>query len=323
MRIFVTGGTGNIGQYVTLALLERGHQVKLLTRTAGRIPAWQQMENVELIEGNMLQLDLLEKSIQGCDAVIHIALGWGNDPMEMLDHDTRVTAFMLDAAEKAGVKNFIFTSSTAATGPMGRVMDENALRMPNDLYGATKAATEMYLLGFRQYYSKQGGYGEKVKMRRNVIRPGYTFSNPAVPGGASQSDVRFKKIADAIVNNRDMEFPAGDGTQFISSGQIAQLYVKLVESDLNEEIFFALGNRFITWYEIALAAREMMPEYTGTITAVGEKGTPDLYVVDKMKQVFGLSFDGWDDLKDHIRWNLDRAIAAKEGRDVHSVLHVW
>ena len=148
-------------------------------------------------------------------------------------------------------------------------------------------------------------------MRRNIIRPGYTFSNPAVPGGASQSDVRFKKIADAIVNDQDMDFPAGDGTQFISSGQIAQLYVKLVESDLDEEIFFALGNRFITWYEIALAAREMMPQYKGAITAVGEKGTPDLYVVEKMNKVFGLSFDGWDDLKDHIRWNLEQALARK------------
>lgn len=314
MRIFVTGGTGNIGQYVTLALLERGHQVRLLTRTADRIPAWKQMPGVELIEGNMLQPELLEQCVQGCDAVIHIALGWGHDPKAMLENDTRVTAHLLDVSEKAGVKNFIYTSSTAATGPMGRVMDENVLRMPNDLYGSTKAATEMYILGFRQYYSKQGGYGDKVQMRRNIIRPGYTFSNPAVPNGYSQSDVRFKKIAQAIVNNQDMEFPAGDGTQFISSGQIAQLYVKLVESDLNEEIFFALGNRFITWYEIALAAREMMPQYTGKITTVGEKGTPELYVVDKMKRVFGLSFNGWDDLGAHIRWNLDQALAAKESQ---------
>ncbi len=311
MEIFVTGGTGNIGQHVTLALLERGHHVRLLTRTPERIPAFQEMENVTIVKGNMLELDVLEKAVQGCDAVVHIALGWGNDPVEMLDHDTRVTAFLLDAAERAGVKNFVYTSSTAALGELRDGMDETALRVPTDLYGSTKAATEVYMLGFRQYYSRQGGYGEKVKLRRNIIRPGYTYSNPAVPGGASQSDVRFKKIADAIVNNRDMEFPAGDGTQFISSGQIAQLYVKLVESDLNEEIFFALGNRFITWYEIALAAREMMPEYTGTITAVGEKGIPDLYVVDKMKQVFGLSFDGWDDLKDHIRWNLEQALARK------------
>ncbi len=307
MKIFVTGGTGNIGQYVTLELLARGHHVTLLTRTPDRFPDFAQMENVTIIGGDMHQTELLEQGVQGCDAVIHIALGWGNDPVSMLQNDTRITAFLLDAAEKAGVQNFIYTSSTAATGPMGRVMDENVLRMPNDLYGATKAASEVYLLGFRQYYGPKG----KVNMRRNIIRPGYTFSNPAFPGGYSQSDVRFKNIADAIVNNRDMQFPANDGTQFISSGQIAKLYADLVESDLNEEIFFALGNRFITWYEIALAAKDMMPEYTGTITAVGEKGEPEMYVVDKMKKVFGLSFDGWDDLTDHIRWNLRQAMARK------------
>lgn len=36
-------------------------------------------------------------------------------------------------------------------------MDETGLRVPTDLYGATKAATEVYMMGFRQYYSKMGG----------------------------------------------------------------------------------------------------------------------------------------------------------------------
>lgn len=49
MDIFVTGGTGNIGQHVTLALLERGHHIRLLTRTPERIPAFQEMENVTIV----------------------------------------------------------------------------------------------------------------------------------------------------------------------------------------------------------------------------------------------------------------------------------
>ena len=48
MVIFMTGGTGNIGQYVTLELLKRGHKIKLLSRTPDRIKAFSQMENVEL-----------------------------------------------------------------------------------------------------------------------------------------------------------------------------------------------------------------------------------------------------------------------------------
>lgn len=323
MTIFMTGGTGNIGQYVTKALLERGHHIRLLTRTPERVPAYQTMENVEVIGGNMNNLQVLEDNLQGCDAVIHIALGWGNDPVEMLDNDTRVTAFLLNAAEKAGVKNFIYTSSTAAMGPLRSGMDETALRMPTDLYGSTKAASELYLLGFRQYYSRQGGYGDKVTMRRNVIRPGYTYSNPAVPGGASQSDVRFKKIAEAIVNNEDLSFSLNDGTQFLSSRQIAQLYVKLVESDLDEEIFFALSRNFVSWHDIACVAKEMVPESTSRITATDEEGEHSYYCVDKMQRVFGLSFDAWEDMREHIAWNLERAKAAKAGEKLHGVVHEW
>ncbi|MBE6765426.1 MAG: NAD(P)-dependent oxidoreductase [Ruminococcaceae bacterium] len=323
MEVFITGGTGNIGQYVTLAFLERGHKVRILTRTPERIPAYLSMDNVSVIKGSINDFDVLEKSVQGCDVVIHIALGWGNDPVSMMDNDTKVTAFLLDASERAGVKNFIFTSSTAATGPLRNGMDETAMRMPTDLYGSTKASAELYILGFRQYYSTQGGYGEPVRMRRNIIRPGYTFSNPAVAGGASQSDGRFKMIAEAVVNNRDLTFSKNDGTQFLSSRQIAQLYAELAESDLNEEIFFALGKNFVSWYDIACMAKEMVPESTSRIFASDEEGEHSLYCVDKMNSMFGLSFDSSEDIKEHLEWNIQRAKDVKMGKEIHSTLHEY
>lgn len=321
MEIFITGGTGNIGQYVTLELLNRGHSVRLLTRTPERIPAFLNMENVKVIKGNILDFNILEEAVKGCDAAIHIALGWGNDPVEMLTNDTRVTAFLLDACERAGVKNFIYTSSTAATGNLRNGMDETALRIPTDLYGSTKAASEVYVLGFRQYYSKQGGYGERVKMRRNIIRPGYTYSNPAVEGGASQSDDRFKKIAQAIVNNENLTFPINDGTQFLSSRQIAKVYADLCESDLNEEIFFALGKNSVSWYEIALLAKKLYPQSKSVITAEGEKSEPWLYCVDKIERIFGLSFDSMEDIAEHVKWNLERAIEECQGKTPYNTKH--
>ena len=324
MKVFITGGTGNIGQYVTKAFLEAGHSVVLLTRTPDRIPAYLTMENVEVVKGNMLDLDVMGKALQGCDAVVHIALGWGNDPLEMLDHDTRVTAYLLNAADKAGVKNFVYTSSTAALGPLRNGMDETALRIPENLYGATKAASEAYVIGFRHYYGSQGNGSQMVKMRRNIIRPGYTYSNPAVEGGASQSDTRFKKIAEDIVAGRDIIWSKNDGTQFLSSRQIAQLYLKLTESDLNEEIFFALSHNFVSWYDIACVAKEMVPESPSKIIAPDEEEVaPSLYGVGKMERVFGLKFDAWEDLREHIAWNVERAKAEAAGQKVHNVLHVW
>ncbi|MDR3247825.1 MAG: NAD(P)-dependent oxidoreductase [Treponema sp.] len=325
MKIFITGGTGNIGQYVTKALLAAGHDLVVYTRTPERIPQIGEQKNVSLVKGNILDHDIMEKALRGCDAVVHIALGWGNSPIEMLKNDTEVTVFLAEAAEKAGVKNFVYTSSTAVYGRWFDGMDEDAPLYPDDLYGATKAASEKFLLGFNQYYTGQGKRGQKVSMRRNIIRPGYTFSNPAYEGGASQSDVRFANIAQSVLKGEDIVISPNDGTQFLSSQQIAQLYLKLVESDLNREIFLALGQTYTHWEDIARWAVEMTP---GTKTKIShpegsEKKKPNHVNVDKIKRVFGLSFDAAEDLKDHMRWNLERERRVLAGEKVHDVYHVW
>jgi UDP-glucose 4-epimerase len=323
MKIFTTGGTGNIGQYVTKALSEAGHTQVVYTRTPGRVPGIGALKGVTEVKGHLSDYETMAGALAGCDAVIHIALGWGNEPMTMLENDTRASVFLMEAAEKAGVKQFIYTSSTAAVGPMPGDVDENTIRKPDDLYGATKAATELFLLGFRQYYAQQGGRGTQVKMRRNIIRPGYTFSNPAFEGGASQSDKRFANIARDILENRDINLRANDGTQFMSSGQLAQVYLKLIESDLNEEVFFALGNTYTTWADIARMALELTPESTSKL--ILEQDTPHLYryKMDKLEKHFALSFDATEELREHVKWNLDRQRSALAGKELHSVTHEY
>jgi len=324
MKIFITGGTGNIGQYVTKALLAAGHSLVVYTRTPERIPQIGEEKNVTLAKGNILDHGIMEKTLEGCDAVIHIALGWGNSPMEMLKNDTEVTVFLAEKAEQAGVKKFVYTSSTAVYGRWFDGMDEDAPLYPDDLYGATKCASEKYLLGFNQYYTGQGKRGQKINMNRNIIRPGYTFSNPAYEGGASQSDVRFRDIARAVLKGEDITLSPNDGTQFLSSSQIAQVYLKLVESDLNREVFLALGSTFTAWEEIVQWAIEMTGSKTKIIYPPGEvKNKPALINVDKMKRVFGLSFDAADDLLDHVRWNIERERKVLSGEKVHDVYHVW
>ncbi len=321
MKVFMTGGTGNIGQYVLQAFLQAGHSVVLLTRTPDRIPAYRDMPGVTLVKGSLLDFDVLRQAVQGCEAVVHIALGWGNDPVAMLENDTRVTAFLMDAAERAGARMFIYTSSTAAVGDMQDGTNEESVCRPTDLYGATKASGEAYTLGFRQYYSKQGGYGERVKLKRNVIRPGYTYSNPAVPEGSSQGDRRFAQICEDIVAGRDISWDINDGTQFLSARQIAQVYLKLAESDLNEEVFFALGQQFVSWYEIACMAKEMMPESPSKITSPTVEGKHPCYDVSKIKRTFGLAFDSREDLREHVRWNMERAKAKAAGKELHNTNH--
>ena len=40
-------------------------------------------------------------------------------------------------------------------------------------------------------------------------------------------------------------------------------------------------------------------------------------------ELFGLAFEGDEDLKDHVAWNVERARKILAGEDVHNVYHVW
>jgi UDP-glucose 4-epimerase len=312
MKIFITGGTGNIGQYVTLAAIKNGHEAVVLSRYPEKYSSL--AEKAVLVKGTITDYDLLADYIKGCDAVIHIALGWGNEPVSMLINDTAATVNLLEIAEKAGVEKFIYTSSTAAMGHMRNGMDETYVNLPIDLYGSTKAASEAYVLGFTKYYALEGlsnlfGRSEKVTMKRNIIRPGYTYSNPPYPDGSTEPDARFRDIADAVVNSKPVNLTKYDGTQFISSGEIAQLYVKLLESDKDGETYLALGNIFTSWEHIAKIAIELYPESKSEIVLndLGWGADPFLYNVKKMERDFGLSFDSSQDLREHVKWCVEQA----------------
>ena len=307
MKIFITGGTGNIGQYVTLEAVKNGHEALVLTRSPEKYPSM--AKKAALVKGHITDYALMEECVRGCDAVIHIALGWGEEPVSMLTNDTAATVNLLEMSEKAGVKKFIYTSSTAAMGQMRSVMEETMANMPTDLYGSTKAASEAFVLGFSKYYGDRG----EVRMKRNIIRPGYTYSTPPFPDGATQPDSRFRDMADAIVNDRPVALTRHDGTQFISANEIAQLYIRLAESDKNEEVYLALGNMFTSWESIAMTALEEYPSSKSEIVlndlGWGEK--PMMFDIRKMLRDFGLSFDSQKSLHEHIRWNLEQAVKRK------------
>jgi UDP-glucose 4-epimerase len=310
MKVFITGGTGNIGQYVTLAAVEKGHEVIVLSRTPEKYCGLKEaVPAIKIVGGRTDDYVMVGEYIRGCDAVIHIALGWGNEPITMCMDDTVPTVNLLEMSERAGVKKFIYTSSTATIGKYAYDMDENLPTSPAGLYGSTKAASEAYILGFKEYCAEAGTDGDKVEMSRNIIRPGYTFSNPLYSGGSSQLDRRFRDITDAVVKSHPIQLVKNDGTQFLSSEEIAKVYMAVLESELNEEIFFALSNTYTTWERIARIALEEYPESKSTIELYdkGYGDKPMMFSVKKIKETFGLEFVGEDEIRKHIRWNLQQS----------------
>ena len=305
MRVFVTGGTGFIGHYVVKALLEKDHEVVIATRHPNKVPSLRSHSKVSFVEASLTDFDKMADALVGCDACIHIALGWGDTPGAILMNDTRATVALLEMAASAGCEKFIFTSSTAAMGRMRPVMREMTSNLPMDLYGATKAAGEAFVIGFTHGY---GRYFPDVKMKRNIIRPGYTFGNPAYIDGCSQPDRRFFDMARAVKDNQDINIIKNDGTQFIHASQQAELYMKVLESDKNEEIFLGLGEVWISWKEIAEMMISLKPGCKSKIveTDLGWSDDPMLFDVSKIKDQFGLAFDAHDFMMDHVKWTFDQ-----------------
>jgi uncharacterized protein YbjT (DUF2867 family) len=115
MRVLVTGGSGVIGEGLLPCLLERGHQVRLLTRGADDA-AREWPDGVEPRSADVTKPDQLAGAVDGCDAVVHITGIVVEDPPERTFETVNVggTRHLLVEAERAGRPKFVFISSLGA-----------------------------------------------------------------------------------------------------------------------------------------------------------------------------------------------------------------
>ena len=74
-KILVTGGAGFIGSHVVDALVEKGANIKVYDNfSSGLMDHLKNVkDDVEVIKGDILNFDKLDKSIKGCDIVVHQA----------------------------------------------------------------------------------------------------------------------------------------------------------------------------------------------------------------------------------------------------------
>jgi uncharacterized protein YbjT (DUF2867 family) len=68
MKIFLTGGTGFIGGHLRRELLQKGHQIRLLTHRRGEGLE----QGIEQVEGDVTRPDTFAEKVKGCDAVINL-----------------------------------------------------------------------------------------------------------------------------------------------------------------------------------------------------------------------------------------------------------
>ena len=205
--VMVTGGAGFIGSELVRQLAAAGDRVSVVDnlvngKRANLEPA---SGDVTLHQTDLRDGEALRALIEGVEVVFHLAcLGVRHSihaPLENHEVNAGATLALLELARAAGVKRFVYVSSSEVYGTARHVpMDEEHPTYPMTVYGASKLAGECYTRAYFETYAFPGV----------VVRPFNTYGPRSHHEGDS-GEVIPKWMLRCLAGRPMVVF--GDGTQ--------------------------------------------------------------------------------------------------------------
>jgi UDP-glucose 4-epimerase len=153
MKVFVTGGLGQIGSHVIEMLLERGdHVVAIDNLATGRREHLKDHPNLKIVIDSIADKTLVDRLVGDFrpDAIVHTAASykdpddWYNDTLTNCVGGSNV----VDAARKFGVKRFVYFQTALCYGlrPQQQPIRLDHPRLPGgSSYAISKTTNELYL----------------------------------------------------------------------------------------------------------------------------------------------------------------------------------
>lgn len=148
MTTFITGGTSSIGRVLIKEMAKNGEKIKVLVRQSSDLRGLD-LQGVEVVHGDVTELQTVRNGMQGCERVTHMAAIVGHQvPEEVWWRVNRDgSRNVLQAAHDLGVRSFVQVSTISVLGPTepGETADESR---PVDtsqyfnLYQKTKRAAD-------------------------------------------------------------------------------------------------------------------------------------------------------------------------------------
>jgi dihydroflavonol-4-reductase len=240
MRTLITGATGFLGTWVTRAVEGAGHRPRVLVRDATRLSPLRNLQ-LEVVQGDILDPEALERATRDVDAVIHMAglVSLRNrDQRQLFEVNVVGTRNVLDAAAQRGVR----VLHTSSIGTLGVTREPTAV----DECGAGARAVSLrypYAESKRQSAELALQYA-RAGLDVCVLLPG----NVLGPGDGNAPSTRL--VSDYLQGQTRFYLPGG--LSFADVRDVATAYVSALERGRTGHSYLLAG--------VNLSYRELMEQ---------------------------------------------------------------
>ena len=286
MKYLVTGGAGFIGSHLCERLLEKGEVVCLDNFDPYYSPQAKRKNieplikhpDFELVEGNILDRELLSRLFADVDYVFHNAAQAGvrasvENPLKTHEVNATGTLNLLEAAADSGVRKVINASSSSVYGKVSYLpFDEDHPNVPISPYGASKLVAEHYCRVFSELHGLETVslryftvFGPRMRPDLAInIFTGKALNNEPIEVFGDGEKTRDFTFIDNIIdaNLRAIERGSGvyniGGGERISINELAKRIVAIVGSE--SKIIYSdsvKGDAEHTWSDVSKARRDI------------------------------------------------------------------
>ena len=265
--VLLTGASGLIGRYVHRMLRERGDKVVAIDR----------IEGDDVLACDLSEVHRLHELGSEAAAIIHCGAISGpmvarDNPYLIVQSNIVGTANVLEFARVKGMRRVVYCSSVSAFGntPAGLdLVPEDVVLKPTSVYGASKAAGEQLLEGYRQQHGV-----DSVS-----LRPGWVY------GPGRTTDCAIRTMIEDAQAGRPTSFPFGRDfyRQYVHVQDVADaILLALDAKELPRRSYTINGGTYLTLGDVAAIVRKVLPSAR---IEMGPGGDP----IDDVQTRFDLS----------------------------------
>ena len=252
MNILITGGAGFIGSHLSELLTLEGNQVIVLdNQSTGSAKNLNLSSNLEVVEGSILDSDLVETLMSKVTVCFHLAAALGvkniiEHPLESLETNVKGREIVLNLATKYQVRTLLASSSEVYGKNPNQPLSEDSDRVLGSpkvarwSYSAAKAIDEFYAFQL----NKQKGLPVTIARLFNTVGPRQSGSYGMV----------LPRFVSAALGNQPLTV-YGNGTQSRTFSAVSDVVMALngllKTKGTIGEVFNVGGNQQITILDLA------------------------------------------------------------------------